>query len=212
MPSSSLEPGVDPERVVREANARLQDHQRIRTISVWPGTRAAAHRRHAQAETGGHSRLGERRRAAAGGAAGRHARGVDWHGSRAAAQVSGATTLEELGLTLPRTRRADGRARGPVPDADRRGALLRGGQHRRSASSSSKRLRPPRPRRSRSTFPTWNRSRPVRIDPPAVARDMDRAADPPVRARARRGLVESARRSTGRSCSRRITRATWTCR
>jgi long-chain acyl-CoA synthetase len=32
-----LEAGADPETIVRNANARLQDHQRIRTISVWPG-------------------------------------------------------------------------------------------------------------------------------------------------------------------------------
>ncbi|HXH23796.1 MAG TPA: AMP-binding protein [Vicinamibacterales bacterium] len=32
-----LDEAADPERVVREANARLQDHQRIRTWSVWPG-------------------------------------------------------------------------------------------------------------------------------------------------------------------------------
>jgi long-chain acyl-CoA synthetase len=31
-----LEPGTDPGAVVREANARLQDHQRIRTWSLWP--------------------------------------------------------------------------------------------------------------------------------------------------------------------------------
>jgi long-chain acyl-CoA synthetase len=30
-----LEPGVGPETVVREANAKLADHQRIRTFSVW---------------------------------------------------------------------------------------------------------------------------------------------------------------------------------
>jgi long-chain acyl-CoA synthetase len=33
----ALEPGVDPANVVRAANARLQDHQKIRTWSVWPG-------------------------------------------------------------------------------------------------------------------------------------------------------------------------------
>ena len=38
MPCSSLDPGTDAEAVIREANARLQDHQRIRTSSVWPDT------------------------------------------------------------------------------------------------------------------------------------------------------------------------------
>ena len=33
-----LEAAGDPDAVVREANARLDDHQRIRTVSVWPGT------------------------------------------------------------------------------------------------------------------------------------------------------------------------------
>ena len=33
-----VEPGTDVDAVIREANARLQDHQRIRTASVWPGT------------------------------------------------------------------------------------------------------------------------------------------------------------------------------
>jgi long-chain acyl-CoA synthetase len=31
-----VEPGTDTERVVRQVNARLDDHQRIRGISVWP--------------------------------------------------------------------------------------------------------------------------------------------------------------------------------
>jgi long-chain acyl-CoA synthetase len=30
-----LDPGIDPETIVREANARLADHQRIRSFSVW---------------------------------------------------------------------------------------------------------------------------------------------------------------------------------
>ena len=31
-----LEPGVEPGEVVRQANAQLEDHQRIRGVSVWP--------------------------------------------------------------------------------------------------------------------------------------------------------------------------------
>jgi long-chain acyl-CoA synthetase len=93
-----LEPASDPETIVRQANARLQDHQRIRTISVWPGTELP--------RTEGTRKL---KRAAirdwvvAGGQPGvvtqgdsiealigRFARGRN---------VSGTTTLEELGLT-----------------------------------------------------------------------------------------------------------------
>jgi long-chain acyl-CoA synthetase len=33
-----LEPDVDPHLVIRHANAQLQDHQRIRTSSVWPAS------------------------------------------------------------------------------------------------------------------------------------------------------------------------------
>ena len=36
-PSSSLAGGTDLDAVVRGANARLQDHQKIRTAAVWPG-------------------------------------------------------------------------------------------------------------------------------------------------------------------------------
>ena len=32
-----LDPDADPDAVVRDANARLEDHQRIRAFSVWPG-------------------------------------------------------------------------------------------------------------------------------------------------------------------------------
>jgi long-chain acyl-CoA synthetase len=33
-----LEPDVDPDVVIREANAQLQDHQRVRTWSLWPSS------------------------------------------------------------------------------------------------------------------------------------------------------------------------------
>jgi long-chain acyl-CoA synthetase len=33
-----VDPGTDVDAVIRQANARLQDHQRIRTSSLWPGT------------------------------------------------------------------------------------------------------------------------------------------------------------------------------
>jgi long-chain acyl-CoA synthetase len=33
-----VDPGTDVDAVIRGANARLQDHQRIRTSSIWPGT------------------------------------------------------------------------------------------------------------------------------------------------------------------------------
>jgi long-chain acyl-CoA synthetase len=33
-----VNPGTDVDKVIRDTNSRLQDHQRIRTSSIWPGT------------------------------------------------------------------------------------------------------------------------------------------------------------------------------
>ena len=46
-----LEPGADVDEVVRAANARLADHQRIRGVLGLAGRRAAADRGNAEAET-----------------------------------------------------------------------------------------------------------------------------------------------------------------
>ena len=129
-----LEPGVDPDAVIREANARLQDHQRIRAISVWPGSELP--------RTEGTRKLKRRAirdwvnagGAAAGSAAGRLARGAD-RPVRARPRRQRRHDARGARPELARTRRADGRARGSVPDAHRRGALLRGGQHRRSQAA-----------------------------------------------------------------------------
>ena len=32
-----LDPGVDADQIVREANQRLEEHQKIRAVSVWAG-------------------------------------------------------------------------------------------------------------------------------------------------------------------------------
>jgi long-chain acyl-CoA synthetase len=109
-----LDPGTDMDAVIRETNARLQDHQRIRTSSVWPGTELPR----AQAEAKRDSRLGTIRRRSsrntgrrfAGVAAGAvHARpgGERHHHTRRA------------GPELAGTRRADGGARGSFSDAAR---------------------------------------------------------------------------------------------
>jgi long-chain acyl-CoA synthetase len=97
-----LEPGADrPDAVgdiVREANQHLQDHQRIRAASVWPGTelpRTEGTRKLKRAAVREWVAAGEQPIAAAGGdplenLVARFARGRD---------VSGATTLEDLGLS-----------------------------------------------------------------------------------------------------------------
>ena len=65
---------TDSDAIVRQANAELDDHQKIRRARRLAGTRAAAHRRHAQAEARGDSRLGEERRRAAAARGGGHRR------------------------------------------------------------------------------------------------------------------------------------------
>jgi long-chain acyl-CoA synthetase len=93
-----LAPGGDPDAVVRGANAQLQDHQRIRTSSVWSGAELP--------RTEGTRKLKRRaiRDWVMAGARPVDARGGDsledvlarfTHGR----EVTGATTLDELGLS-----------------------------------------------------------------------------------------------------------------
>src|SRR5688572_10054055 len=94
----ALEEPLDPEAIVRSANAQLQDHQRIRTVSVWPGTdlpRTEGTRKLKRAAIRDWVNAGGRpiETAAADtveGVLARFARGR---------QVSATTTLEELGLS-----------------------------------------------------------------------------------------------------------------
>jgi long-chain acyl-CoA synthetase len=93
-----LEPGVERDAVIREANAHLQDHQRIRTASIWPiqelprteGTRKLKRRVLRDWVASGETPLREAAGDTVEALIGRFARG------RA---VSGATTMEELGLS-----------------------------------------------------------------------------------------------------------------
>ena len=93
-----LEPGTDVDAVVRGANGRLQDHQRIRTASVWPGEalpRTEGTRKLKRALVRAWVATGEQPLPPSGGDSlealvARFARGRD---------ISGVTTLEELGLS-----------------------------------------------------------------------------------------------------------------
>ena len=93
-----VEPGIEPEGLVKAANARLQDHQRIRTISVWPGQelpRTEGTRKLKRRAIRDWVASGSQPAAVAEGDSiesliARYARGRT---------VSAATTLEELGLT-----------------------------------------------------------------------------------------------------------------
>jgi long-chain acyl-CoA synthetase len=93
-----LEPGTDTDAVVRAANSRLQDHQRIRAASVWSGTplpRTEGTRKLKRAAIRDWVQSGERpvtsgRNDSIESLIARFAHGRD---------ISGATTLEELGLS-----------------------------------------------------------------------------------------------------------------
>jgi long-chain acyl-CoA synthetase len=92
-----IHPGADVNAVVRDANVRLQDHQRIRGVSVWPAgdlPRTEGTRKLRRAAIREWVASGARPVTPAGdpieALVARYARGRD---------VSGATTLDELGLT-----------------------------------------------------------------------------------------------------------------
>ncbi|MBI4886078.1 MAG: AMP-binding protein [Acidobacteria bacterium] len=155
-----LDPGIDASGVVREANARLQDHQRIRGTSVWPDgdlPRTEGTRKLRRGAIRAWVASGGQPLEPAGGDTvesliARFTRGRD---------VSGATTLDELGLTsldrvelmvaledrfqtrVDEARFADARS---VDDLRR---LM-------TADLAHEEAEPP------GDFPTWNRSWPVR--------------------------------------------------
>ncbi len=95
-----LEPGADPEAVVRAANLALRrssEDPRHLAVAV---RRAAAHGRHAKAETPGDSRLGrDRRRVRDAARRTRRRSRTSSRSSPAGARSSRRTTLDELGLS-----------------------------------------------------------------------------------------------------------------
>ena len=94
----AIDPGADADAIVRDANARLQDHQRIRAASIWPvgdlprtdGTRKLKRRAIADWVASGAPPLETAHGDSLEALVARYARGRS---------VSGATTLEELGLS-----------------------------------------------------------------------------------------------------------------
>ena len=185
-----LDPGVDADAVVRGANAELADHQKIRRALGLAGAGAAAHRRHAEAEARGDSRVGAsrrraRRRARAGGDA--LAALVAKYAGRA--DLSAADDARRARAELARARRADGGARGRVSDAHRRRRVRRARATSRSCARSSSRRRPSdAPPAEPVDFPTWNRIVAGADDPPRQPADVDPAA----RARRSRGSASRA--------------------
>jgi long-chain acyl-CoA synthetase len=156
-----LEAGIEPDHVIREANARLQDHQRIRTISVWPGKelpRTEGTRKLKRAAIRDWVKAGGQPLTVQQGDSlealiGRYARGRN---------VSGATTLEELGLSSLE------RVELMVALEDRFQTRIDESRFSEAASIADLKQLVEAPPATEAIdepvdFPTWNRSRPVRL-------------------------------------------------
>ena len=96
-----LDPRADPAALVRDANVRLEEHQRIRAFSVWPGPRLPRtdgtrklKRRELKRWVAGAGTAPSNADAAAGGGSIERVLARFAHGRT----ITGATTLEELGL------------------------------------------------------------------------------------------------------------------
>ena len=157
----ALHPGADVDAIIREANARLQDHQRIRAASVWPsselprteGTRKLKRRAIRDWVASG----GQPLAAAVGDSleslVARYARGRS---------VSSATTLEELGLS------SLDRVELMVALEDRFQTRLDEGRFAGAGSIADLKQLVEQPSASDDVdepveFPSWNRTWPVRI-------------------------------------------------
>jgi long-chain acyl-CoA synthetase len=156
-----LDADVEPDLVIREANARLQDHQRIRTISVWPGQalpRTEGTRKLKRAAIRDWVKAGGQPLVAQQGDSleaviARYARGRN---------VSGATTLEELGLSSLE------RVELMVALEDRFQTRIDESRFSEAASIADLKQLVETPTTTEVIdepvdFPTWNRSRPVRL-------------------------------------------------
>ena len=162
---------ADAAAAVREANARLEEHQRIRAFSVWPGptlprtdgTRKLKRRELKRWVDGGDP-------AAANAAAGAGGGSVEDVLSRFAhgREITGATTLEELGLgSLERIELAlalerrfdctvDETALAPLVTVDDLGALLADEPREPGGESAPAALLPDAGADAALTFPTWS--------------------------------------------------------
>lgn len=93
-----LDPGADPQAIMRDANAQLQDHQRVRSVSVWPEAqlpRTEGTRKLKRREVRDWVASGRRPATAV------HSDTIESLIARFAQgrHVAGVTTLEELGLS-----------------------------------------------------------------------------------------------------------------
>jgi long-chain acyl-CoA synthetase len=156
-----VDPGTDIDAVIRDANARLQDHQRVRTSSIWPGTelpRTEGTRKLKRRAIRDWVRAGGAPVAAPGGDPLEALLARFAHGRT----VSGATTLDELGLSSLE------RVELMVALEDRFQTRLDEGRFSEVASVADlKRLVEAPPTtdgvEEPVEFPSWNRTWPVRL-------------------------------------------------
>ena len=171
-------PATSPDAMVRAANAQLADHQRIRRALVWPepelprteGTRKLKRARIRDwVRSGGGAAAGCGRDRSLGGA-GREVR-------RPRRSVTPRHDARRARAELARARRADGRARGRVPDPDRRGRVCRRAQPRPSCARwSTRRPRPTAPPAEPVEFPGVEPDVAGARDSPRQPADLDSAA------------------------------------
>jgi long-chain acyl-CoA synthetase len=156
-----VEPGTDVDSVIREANARLQDHQRIRTSSIWPGTelpRTEGTRKLKRGAIRDWVRAGGAPLAALTGDSLEALLARFAHGRT----VSGTTTLDELGLSSLE------RVELMVALEDRFETRLDEGRFSEVASVADLKRLVEAPAAAESIeepvdFPSWNRTWPVRL-------------------------------------------------
>jgi long-chain acyl-CoA synthetase len=156
-----VDPGTDIDAVIREANARLQDHQRIRTSSVWPGTelpRTEGTRKLKRSAIRDWVRSGGSPVATPGGDSLESLLARFAHGRA----VSGTTTLDELGLSSLE------RVELMVALEDRFQTRLDEGRFSEVASVADLRQLVEAPATAEGIeepveFPSWNRTWPVRV-------------------------------------------------
>jgi len=156
-----LEAGANADTIVRDANARLQDHQRIRTSSVWPspelprteGTRKLKRRAIRDWVMAGGQPVQARDGDSLEGLLARFAHGRD---------VTGATTLDELGLSSLK------RVELMVALEDRFQTRIDEGRFSEARSLADLKQLVEQPAAADSVeepveFPSWNRRWPVRV-------------------------------------------------
>ena len=161
-----LEPGTDAARVVRNANARLEDHQSVRGYSLWPGNELP--------RTEGTKKLkrGDLRRWVESGGASSPARSAqgDRNAQAIVQRLAGEreirrdTTLEELGLSsLERIELAMALEQQFDRSIDEQSLRAASTVADLEALVTSASALPASPTEQPSDFPSWNRRLPARV-------------------------------------------------